>query len=152
MSAFENQLLICFSTGLMCLMDMRTGWIIETFKNHDNEIINAKFFSSNHFVTTYNDGSIGFNIIKDKVHLKQLVKVYSEPVSFMSLTDSQLITSTGSNKISVHSFIDGYLSSTFSINKLQSDYFKGFITSQTYLKLNRLLLVGSDYGDIRVVC
>ena len=52
----------------MCLMDMRTGWIIETFKNHDNETINAKFISSNQFVTTYNDGSIGFSLIKDKLN------------------------------------------------------------------------------------
>ena len=71
----------------------------------------------------------------------------------MSSTDQQLITSTSSNKIGIHSNINQLSSQiTFTVDKLKTDYFKGFITSQTYLKLNRLLLIGSDYGDIRVLC
>jgi len=152
-SACDNNLLVFFSTGLICLLDIRTGWLIESFKNHDNELIQGKFYGQQQFVTTYNDGSIGFSLIKEKCHLKKLTKNYSEPVAFMSSTDQQLITSTSSNKIGIHSNINQSSSQiTFTVDKLKTDYFKGFITSQTYLKLNRLLLIGSDYGDIRVLC
>lgn len=150
-TANDYHLLVSFSTGLTCLIDMRTGWIIEMFKSHDNEIIQTKFLASNQFVSTYNDGTIVFCSIRDKIYLKQMLKSYSEPIACMSVTENQLITATSSNKIGVHSNIDS-TQIVFSMNKLQPDFFKGFITSQIYLKLNRLLLIGSDYGDIRVVC
>ena len=39
MSASDNMLLVGFSTGLMCMIDLRNGWIIESWKTYDNEIM-----------------------------------------------------------------------------------------------------------------
>lgn len=41
---------------------------------------------------------------------------------------------------------------SFSLNKLQPDNFKGILTCQNYLSLNRLMLLGSDNGDIKLFC
>lgn len=153
MSSNEHQLLVSFSTGIMCLVDMRTGWIIETYKSHDNEIVQSKFYAPSQLVCTYQDGSIGLYTVKEKISSKNFLKAYSEPIVCLSTTENQLITSTSSNKIGIHSNVNDPTSQiNFALNKLQPEYFKGFITSQTYLKLNRLLLIGSDYGDIRVIC
>lgn len=38
------------------------------------------------------------------------------------------------------------------VNKLQTEVFKGVISSQIYLPLNRLVLIGSDSGDIKLIC
>ncbi|CAF0855447.1 unnamed protein product [Brachionus calyciflorus] len=151
-SASDNLLLVGFSTGLMSLLDMRTGWIQESCKALDNEILQLKFFTSDKFICSYNDGSIAISSIKDKVQVQNIIKVYNEPVPFMSVNQNQLITATGSNKIGIHSNIEKASQMTVSINKLQPDLFKGVITSQTYLPLNRLLLLGSDSGDIKLIC
>lgn len=41
-STSDNLLLVGFSTGLMCLLDMRTGWIQESCKTLDNEILQVR--------------------------------------------------------------------------------------------------------------
>ena len=151
-STTDNLLLVGFSTGLMCLMDMRNGWIQESFKNLDNEILQLKFFTNDQFACTYNDGSISISCIKEKVTSQNIIKVYNEPVPYLTVTDNQLITATSSNKIGIHSNIDKPNQVTNSIEKLKLENFKGVITSQAYLPLNRMLLVGADNGDIKLIC
>jgi hypothetical protein len=97
MASSDNLLLIGFSTGLMYLIDMRTGWIQESCKNLDNEILQVfdlkeltfisriltvnriiikkmKFLSNEKFSCTYNDGSISLSTIKDKIQLQNMIK------------------------------------------------------------------------------
>jgi hypothetical protein len=38
-------LTVGFSTGLICLLDMRTGWIQEGWKTCDSEILQVSFLS-----------------------------------------------------------------------------------------------------------
>ena len=162
------------------MIDIRTGWIQESWKNHDNEILQLQFAKNDRFICTYGDGSISLCSCKDKVQLLQMLKckpeplelvgklncswslitslllAYNEPVPFLSVTDSQLITATSSNKIGVHNNIDKSGTQnqqvTFTLNKLQPDKFKGVLSSLTYLPLNRLLLLGSDTGDLKLFC
>lgn len=148
----NNLLIVGFSTGLVCVLDMRNGWIVDTWKNHDNEILQMKILTDDQYVTTYNDGTIAIGSIKDKGQLKNVIKVWNEPVPFLTINDNQLITSTSSNKIGIHSNVDKPSQITFSLNKLQPDSFKGLLTCQNYLPLNRLLLLGSENGDIKLLC
>ncbi len=151
-TAFYNQILCGFSTGLMCVLDMRNGWIVDTWKNHDNEILQTKFLTNDQYVTSYNDGTITVGSIKEKGQLKNVIKVYNEPVPFLSISDTQIITGTNSNKIGIHSNLDKSSQHTYSLNKLQPENFKGILSNQIYLPLNRLLLLGSDNGDIKLFC
>lgn len=105
-STTDNLLLVGFSTGLMSLIDMRTGWIQESCKSLDNEILQLKFYSNDKFLCSYSDGTITLSSIKDKVQVQNLIKCYNEPVPFISVNHNQLITSTSSNKIGIHSNID----------------------------------------------
>ena len=80
------------------------------------------------------------------------LKVYNEPVPYLTVSESQLITSTSSNKIGIHTHIDKPTQTTNSIEKLKLDNFKGVITSHAYLPMNRMVLVGADNGDIKLIC
>ena len=71
---------------------------------------------------------------------------------FISINNNQLISSTSSNKLGIHSNVDKISQMSFSLNKLQPDNFKGILTCQNYLSLNRLLLLGSDNGEIKLFC
>ncbi len=146
-------MLVGFSTGLICVVDMRNGWIVGTWKNHDNEILQMKTLTDDLYVVTYSDGTIAIGSIKEKGQLKNVIKVWNEPVPFLTINEGQLIASTSSNKIGIHSDIeDKSMSAKFSLNKLQPENFKGILTCQNYLPLNRLLLLGSDNGDIKLFC
>ena len=41
---------------------------------------------------------------------------------------------------------------TYTFDKLKPDNFKGTVSCLSYFPLNRLLLVGSDNGDIKLIC
>ena len=147
----NNLLLVGFNTGLMCVLDMRNGWIVDTWKKHDSELLQTKFLGGDQYACSYSDGAVGVGTVKEKGHLKNLIKVYNEPVPFLNINDNnQLITGTSSNKIGVHSGVDKPSQTSFSLSKLQPENFKGVLSSQTYLPLNNLLLLGADNGDIRL--
>lgn len=38
-TASENTLLAGYSNGLMCLLDIRTGWLQDSFRPHESEIL-----------------------------------------------------------------------------------------------------------------
>jgi hypothetical protein len=44
--------------------------------------------------------------MKEKVYLQNNIKVYSEPVPFLTVNQDQIITSTSSNKVGIHSNIE----------------------------------------------
>ena len=148
----SNLLLAGFSTGLICVIDMRNGWIVDTWKNHDNEILQLKVLSDDQYVTTYNDGTIAIGSIRDKGQLKNVIKDWNEPVPFLTINHNQLITGPSSNKIGIHSNVNKSGQISFSASKLQPDNFKGILSCQNYMPLNRLLLLGSDNGDIKLFC
>jgi WD repeat-containing protein 81 len=99
------------------------------------------------------------------------LKVYNDPVSCLVVNENQIISGTTSNKIGIHSNIDkqnqvikiflkihvkfieiSFFKTTFSLSKLQPDYFKGVLTSMAYLPMNRLLLLGADNGEMKLFC
>lgn len=74
-STSNHLLLIGFTSGLVCVIDIRNGWIVDTWKNHDNEILQMKILAKDQYVTTYNDGTIAIGSIKEKGLLKNVIKV-----------------------------------------------------------------------------
>ncbi|GLG94157.1 Neurobeachin [Gryllus bimaculatus] len=74
----------------------------------------------------------------------------AEPVHCLNCYHSELISGTTASRIGVHTAIDAEAS--FSSTRLRSDTFKGVLTSMAVLPLNRLLLLGSDNGNISLLC
>jgi len=103
-----------------------------------------------------------------------LFKVFNEPLPYLVANGNQLITATSSNKIGIHSNIDKlgqvninleiciykkenlnlfFFKTQFSMDKLKPDSnFKAPTSSLIYLPMNQTLLLGSDNGDIKLLC
>ena len=79
----------------MCLLDIRTGWLQDSFRPHESEILQVelsfkywclnklfqffyqlKFYSCERFATSYTDGSIALSSNKDAVNSKVQLKNY----------------------------------------------------------------------------
>ncbi|XP_062604872.1 WD repeat-containing protein 81-like isoform X2 [Saccostrea cucullata] len=140
---------IGFSSGLMSLLDQRTGYLMATWKGHEGEILQVKAFNRNTFVSTSFDNTMkvwNSEDIKDNCVLKG----HTEPAHCFTFYRDQVVSATTGNKIGVHSSIDNQ--ANFTSTKLRSDTFKGVLTSLAVLPLNRTLLLGADNGNIRLLC
>jgi WD repeat-containing protein 81 len=138
----------------MCLLDIRSGILQESFKIHESDLLQLKFFNRDRFICTYIDGSMALcSSANSKVKLLNLLKVYSDPVTCICVNDNhQMISGTSSNKIGIHSNIDKLNQITYSSSRLLSDNFKGSLSAFTYLPMNRLLCLGSDNGEMKLFC
>ncbi|XP_056021929.1 WD repeat-containing protein 81-like isoform X3 [Ostrea edulis] len=140
---------IGFSSGLMSLLDQRTGYLIATWKGHEGEILQVKAFDRTTFVSTSFDNTMK---IWNSEDLKDacILKGHTEPAHCFTFYRDQVISATTGNKIGVHSSLDSQAS--FTSTKLRSDTFKGVLTSLAVLPQNRTLLLGADNGSIKLLC
>jgi hypothetical protein len=145
-------LLVGFTNGIMCLLDIRSGQLQESFKTHESDLLQLKFFNRDRFICTYHDGSMALcSSTNLKVKLLNLFKVYNDPVTCICINDhSQMISGTSSNKIGIHSNIDKLNQITYSSSRLLPDNFKGSLAAFTYMPMNRLLAMGSDNGEMKL--
>jgi hypothetical protein len=44
-TANDNTLLAAYSNGLMCLLDIRTGWLQDSFRPHESEILQVELIN-----------------------------------------------------------------------------------------------------------
>uniref|UniRef100_A0A6B2EAH1 Putative lysosomal trafficking regulator lyst n=1 Tax=Phlebotomus kandelakii TaxID=1109342 RepID=A0A6B2EAH1_9DIPT len=137
------------SSGQLTVLDSRTGMILATWRPHDGELLQLSApndhqvisSSLDHSISVWNahDGSLQF-------HLKNP----AEPTHCLFYNSPELISGTPANKICVYSNIEP--EAMFFVTKLRSDTLKGVLTSLVALPLNRMLLVGSDSGNISLIC
>lgn len=138
-----------FSSGIMSLLNLKTGIMLGTWKAHEGEIIQMKAISKNKFISCSYDQTVkvwNADDIKDVFMLRG----HTEPVHCISMYKNQVVTATTGNKIGVHSSPDEQ--GSFTSGKLRSDTFKGVLTCMAVLPLNRTLLLGADNGSIRLFC
>ncbi|KAL3874505.1 hypothetical protein ACJMK2_037514 [Sinanodonta woodiana] len=137
-----------FSTGIITILDLHTGILMNSWKGHDGEIVQMKTYNKNSFVTTSFDMTMKlWNL--DGEEICQF-KGYSEPIHCVNFYKGQIISATTGNKIGVHTSVDKQ--ANFSSTKLRSETFKGVLTSMAILPLNRTMLLGADNGSIRLLC
>ncbi|GAB6021712.1 hypothetical protein CHUAL_004292 [Chamberlinius hualienensis] len=139
-----------YNTGIISILDVRTGLLSSTWKGHDGEILQVKACNDHTFVTSSLDHHCISVWNADDGKLKCQLRGPNEPVHCLSFYKNELISGTTANRIGVHTSVD--TQSSFSSTKLQSDTFKGVLTSMTVLPLNRLMLLGADNGAIRLLC
>ncbi|XP_019630753.1 PREDICTED: LOW QUALITY PROTEIN: WD repeat-containing protein 81-like [Branchiostoma belcheri] len=137
-----------FSSGVVSALDIRTGTIIKMWRAHEGEILQMKPYDNNSFISS----SVDHNIVLWRGFDGKatcLFKGHSEPAHALCLYNNQVISATASNKIGIHSALNSKAS--FTLTKLRSDAFKGMMTAAAVLPLNRLLLLASDSGSIRLL-
>ncbi|TMS07143.1 WD repeat-containing protein 81 [Larimichthys crocea] len=138
-----------FSSGLIVLLDARTGLILKGWQAHEADILQMKAAEGNLVISSSNDYTL--TVWKDLEHkpLRQY-KSQSDPIHAFDLYGSQIVTGTVANKIGVYSMADISLSPVSS-TKLSSENFRGTLTSLAVLPTKRLLLLGSENGAIRLL-
>ncbi|CAH1791760.1 unnamed protein product [Owenia fusiformis] len=145
----SNIIAVGYSSGIISMLDARTGELLRTWKGHEGEILQIKAFNNNLFVTSSFDQAMSLWNIDDG-KLVCHFRGHSEPAHCFSFYRNEIISATTGNRIGVHTSLDGQAS--FSSTKLRSDTFKGVLTTLAVLPLNRLLLLGADNGTIKLLC
>ncbi|CAN7995423.1 unnamed protein product [Ixodes hexagonus] len=144
-----NWLAVGHSSGVLSVLDVRTGFMLGTWVAHDGEILQAKAFNDTYFVSSSLDHAVSvWNAEEAKLHCH--LRGSTEPVTCLSLYQGEVISGTSASKVNVHSSIDPKAS--FTSTKLRSDTFRGVLASMAVLPLNRLLLLGADNGNITLLC
>ncbi|XP_059618157.1 WD repeat-containing protein 81 [Phlebotomus argentipes] len=137
------------SSGQLTVLDSRTGMILATWRPHDGELLQLAAPNDHQVISSSLDHSISVWSAHDgslQFHLKNP----AEPTHCLFYNSPELISGTPANKICVYSGIQPETS--FLVTKLRSDTLKGVLTSLVALPLNRMLLVGSDSGNITLIC
>lgn len=144
-----NWIAVGHSSGIVSVLDVRTGFMLGSWVAHDGEILQMKAFNDKFFVSSSLDHSVSVWAAED-TKLHRHLKGATEPVTCLSISQGEVISGTTANRINVHSSIDQKAS--FASTRLRSDTFRGILTSMVVLPLNRLLLLGADNGGITLLC
>ncbi|CAF0761079.1 unnamed protein product [Rotaria sordida] len=145
---------IGFTTGTVSVFDVRSGGILGTLKVPEGEVLKANFYSRSRFFTSSGDGSIFLWNTKELAQATPtLLKLHTDPAPFVLTTRSgEFIVATQTNKLCIYSNMKGVAQMDCQCTRLQSDNIKGTISSMALFPENRLLLFGSDNGNIELLC
>ncbi|XP_077530385.1 WD repeat domain 81 [Haemaphysalis longicornis] len=144
-----NWLAVGHSSGVLSVLDVRTGFMLGSWVAHDGEVLQTKAFNDTYLITSSLDHSVSvWNATETKLHYH--LKGATEPVTCLSLHNTGVVSGTTANRINVHTSIDN--KAIFTSTKLRSETFRGVIASMAVLPLNRLLLLGADNGGISLLC
>jgi len=134
---------------MLSTLDLRNGTLLGSWKGHDGEVLQLVPHRNKHLISSSFDQNISvWNLDENK--LSYNMRGPTEPVHSLCTYESELISCTTSNRIGIHCGIDS--NSDFSSTRLRSDTFKGVVTSMRLLPLNQFLLLGSDSGNIVLLC
>lgn len=140
---------VAHSSGVISVLDIRTGHLLSTWKPHEGEVLCMKWHRNSTFISSALDQTMSV-WSTDDTKLKFTLRGPTEPVHLISLYEDEVITGTTANRIGVHTSISP--TASFSSTRLRSDTFRGVLTTMAVLPLNRLMLLGADNGTIRLLC
>ncbi|XP_022246523.1 WD repeat-containing protein 81-like isoform X1 [Limulus polyphemus] len=144
-----NWLAVGHSSGVLSVLDVRTGMLFGSWVAHENEVLQVKAFNSKYFVSSSLDHSLTVWSAED-TKTKCYLRGSSEPVTCLNFYKSEVITGTTANRVGIYSSLNSQAS--LSSTRLRSDTFKGVLTAMAVLPLNRLLLLGADNGLVSLFC
>jgi len=145
-----NQLAVGHSSGYISIMDLRTGRLKNGFKAHDGEVLTLTQVSDKHFVSTSLDQTAsGWRW--DDGRLAANLSAPPEPVHcVVAHNKSEVIMGSTANRLTVQKAVDTEAPAV--VSKLRADLLRGHLVSLSCLPLNKLLLLGSDQGNVHLVC
>ena len=134
-----------FSSGALNVLDLRIGLVMQSFRPHSADI--TRIISS--------DGNVYASSMDHNVSHWKTVKKFTdgndpdvvlygpkEPILCMSLLGEDILTCS-SSRVTTY---NPYKHST--CTKLRTDNFKGGVSTLATLPLNKLMVLGSDTGNI----
>ncbi|XP_048586310.1 WD repeat-containing protein 81 isoform X1 [Nematostella vectensis] len=138
---------IGFSSGLVSVLDVRGGLLRSQRRAHTSDVLQVRALSSNSLVTSSVDQ--GLSMWKDDGQRLKSLKGHVDPLHLLIVLKNDVISASSTNRIGLHQTGEGYDDELpYTSYKLPVEVFRGNITSLGYLPLNRLLLLGSDTGNI----
>jgi len=146
-----QSLAIGHSSGYLSLLDLRNGKIRAGFKAHEGEILNIKSCNETYFTSTSLDQTASVYQWEDG-KLWTHLRTPAEPLHCVVSNHNQVITASTNHKISVHTINTEVAESNTVVNKLRADIIKGNLMQMELLPLNRLLLMGTELGNIHLIC
>ncbi|ESO00077.1 hypothetical protein HELRODRAFT_192724 [Helobdella robusta] len=151
MSTLNNIMAIGFSSGIVTLLDLRSGGHISSWKGHDSEIYEIKIMEEgNRLVTCSLDLCVDMWSLPSGKLMFPFKGIFECAHWLNFPSNCHVVSGSLSNKIYMHTISETANQETTSV-KLKSDLIKGNISSLAILPMNHLLLVGSEYGDVTLV-
>lgn len=131
--------------GCISLVDLRIGKMLGFAAASDTEIIQVEWLSNTTFSIVSSDLTSKCFEVTPQL---SVIGKFSEPLAFVyAASTKEYVTFQAPNKLRF------YADNEFRHEvKLRSDFIAGNISSLSYLKFNKMFLMGSSSGMIRLTC
>ncbi|XP_063677506.1 WD repeat-containing protein 81-like isoform X2 [Bolinopsis microptera] len=139
-----------FSSGTIHVLDLRVGVMMHAFRPHQQDVTNIICGDSGDVFTSSNDTNVSVchwkraRTFTEGHQPDYKYQGYRDGVNGMCLLDDDLIT-CANYRITTISPAGN------STTKLRSDLFRGGVSAMTVSPLNKLVVVGSDSGSLRLL-
>ncbi|CAI2162146.1 12710_t:CDS:10 [Funneliformis geosporum] len=131
----ETLIAVGFTSGVISLLESRTGTLISSWKAGDTDIVHMKFYANNYLVSCAPADHVIYIWDTDTVNLIKTIRVNSDIVA-LNMYKDEVITINNSNTITFFPLNDN------------SSTIKSSITCLGILPINQLLLLGCLEGDL----
>ncbi|KAG9306186.1 hypothetical protein G9A89_016090 [Geosiphon pyriformis] len=134
----ETLIAVGYSSGMISLIDSRTGMIVGSWKAGDTDIIHLKFYSSGYLISCAPADHVICIWDTDTMSLIKTIRVSSDIVA-LNMYKDELITINNSNTIAFTPLNENLYAYS---SKFRSSTIKSSITSLGILPINQLLVIG----------
>ncbi|KAF2075465.1 hypothetical protein CYY_003246 [Polysphondylium violaceum] len=144
------------SSGMISILDTRTGTILEQWKTHDGPTIKLIGQGTRYLISCSEKSVIQWDLSNSPPSIKKMWKGFKDAITSMSLCQNDLIVSTGNKITSISLLDDTYSNSsnynTFRVNEgIRLNVQKQTnIQSLSFFPLHHLLLAGTEDGHIYI--
>ncbi|XP_071962714.1 WD repeat-containing protein 81-like [Antedon mediterranea] len=139
-----NLLGVGLSSGVLSMVDLRTGLLLGGWKVHEGEILQIKAHTDRSFVTSSVDHSMA--LWRDDGHRLCSFRGISEPVHCFSICQNEIVSGTTSNRIGIYNSISSQ--ANWYNTKIRADVLKGNLSALEILPKQKLFLMASDNSSI----
>ncbi|GES77577.1 WD repeat-containing protein 81 [Rhizophagus clarus] len=140
----ETLIAVGFSSGIISLLESRTGTLVSSWKASDTDIIHLKFYANNRLVSCASTDHVIYIWNTDNGCLINTIKVNSDIIA-LNMYKDEIITINNNNIITFSPLNENF--QTYS-SKFKSSTIKSSITCLEILPINQLLILGCLEGDL----
>ncbi|CAG8476604.1 12165_t:CDS:10 [Acaulospora morrowiae] len=140
----ETLIAVGFSSGVISLLESRTGTLVGSWKAGDTDISQMKFHGNNYLVSYAQSSHLICIWDTDSLSLSNTIRVTSE-IAALNMYKEEVITVNNNNSITFSPLNENFQQNTL---KFKSATVKSQITCLGILPINKLILLGCAEGDM----